>query len=97
LEIATVKGEIDEVAKQLKVLPQGYYLSEKKGPVKIKTMNSYHLANALKKQAYSYYNDLKLDDDNARSIRKFLLEFTGISESKTLQGLFDELVERADM
>ena len=73
-------------------VPAGYYLSSKDGLVELKSMNNFHVRNALVKHTKEYVAALgkkrDLSDD------QFLTELEKLTEDATIASLFGELVSR---
>ncbi len=78
-------------ASKLIDLPNGYYVSESSGLIKISEMNEYHLRRALLKRAKTYYAEIFNAED---SIPTFLDKFTNIGNDPMVVELFTELNKR---
>ena len=83
-------------ASKLIDLPNGYYVSESSGLIKISEMNEYHLRRSLLKRAKTYYSEIfNAEIFNAEdSIPTLLDKFTNIGNDPVVVELFTELNKR---
>jgi hypothetical protein len=96
LEVGKLLGEAVDLKKvegfSESSVPAGYYLSSKDGLVELKTMNNFHVRNAIVKHTKEYVAVLgkkrDLTDD------QFLTQLEKLSEDATIASLFTELISR---
>lgn len=99
----TVEGTLDQIMAVAKALglpvnldilgaitpPRGYYNSESKGLLKISSMESIHIRNALLKRATSFFNGLSTKSVSTKSDRiAFLKSFTSLTTDSQIEDLF---------
>jgi hypothetical protein len=96
LEVGVKLGEAVDLKKvegfSETTIPAGYYLSSKDGLVELKSMNNFHVRNALVKHTKEYVAALgkkrDLTDD------QFLTHLEKLAEDATIASLFTELISR---
>jgi hypothetical protein len=71
--------------------PRGHYLSERKGLIKLSSMNPYHLKRALIKRQRDLLGDIYNPDESSE---EFLLKLRSISRDRILNSLKREIKKR---
>lgn len=71
--------------------PKGYFLSARKGLIKLSSMNQYHLKRALIKRQRELLSEIYRPEDSSE---EFLLKLRSISRDKILNSLKREIKKR---
>jgi hypothetical protein len=71
--------------------PRGHYLSERKGLIKLSSMNLYHLKRALIKRQKDILKDVYNPDDTSG---EFLSKIRNVSKDKIVNALKREIKKR---
>lgn len=81
--------------KLLGEIPKGYYLSETKGLLPIKEMQTIHIVHALNKRTVEYFQALKPNPKDF-DLKNYLITYINLTQRPEIEELFMELSKRID-